>query len=513
MTTTISDNLETRIINELMFAQQSIKIAVAWFNSKNILNILCWKLRGGVAVELILHFDEINSGSESSLDFTEYKRLGGILIWAKGEKSTMHVKFCIIDSKALLHGSCNWTYRAFNKNDEVLNVTKDEPEMTNLYLSNFESLREKYTSHDIFLNRQRNKSYTTKKGYSQKEKGAQTYITTSFEEKKQIFLQALQYFETKYDSDYIQTFKEYWLAENFGRLRFEMDENGQTMNPPLNITLEDMNMKLVNWESKYNIILLERQSKIILDEIMNKTELMNKEYEENGIVLRCRKINYRQVSEGISLTSDRLFGKLLFDSGFELKSDYEYDRFLQETTLIRLCYPITNIEEEEEKAFSDFCLLYEANQAFKQNKEYNRGVLALINPEYTYKSFCDKYGVKYGSNLKHDKSIIEMVSSMKYPFQIKYSYGTISLGINHTSHRKLLLKLNEIFGLELLIGNWFLPTNIPVPYKILYQMDGKQFDFRDDSFENGTMKSIKLPTKYRDSQFYIDKIEELLRRI
>ena len=89
MTTTISDNFETRIINELMLAQQSIKIAVAWFNSKSILNILYWKLGGGVKIELILQYDEINSGSESSLDFSEYKRLGGILIWAKGEKSTI----------------------------------------------------------------------------------------------------------------------------------------------------------------------------------------------------------------------------------------------------------------------------------------------------------------------------------------------------------------------------------------------------------------------------------------
>ena len=86
MTTPISDNFETRIINELMLAQQSIKIAVAWFNSKSILNILYWKLKGGVSIELILHYDEINSGSESSLDFSEYKQLGGVLIWAKGEK-------------------------------------------------------------------------------------------------------------------------------------------------------------------------------------------------------------------------------------------------------------------------------------------------------------------------------------------------------------------------------------------------------------------------------------------
>ena len=63
MTEPISDNLETRIINELMLAQQSIKIAVAWFNSKNILNILCWKLGGGVNVEAVLHYDDINYGS------------------------------------------------------------------------------------------------------------------------------------------------------------------------------------------------------------------------------------------------------------------------------------------------------------------------------------------------------------------------------------------------------------------------------------------------------------------
>jgi DNA replication protein DnaC len=146
MTTTISENFETRIINEIMLAQQSIKIAVAWFNSNNILNILCWKLKGGIGVEIILHHDDINSGGESSLDFTEYLQIGGRLVWAKGEQSTMHAKFCIIDDRVLLHGSCNWTYRAFNKNDEVLNVTNGESELIKSYISTFLSLREKYTT-------------------------------------------------------------------------------------------------------------------------------------------------------------------------------------------------------------------------------------------------------------------------------------------------------------------------------------------------------------------------------
>ena len=198
MTTTISDNFETRIINELMLAQQSIKIAVAWFNSKNILNILCWKLGGGVRVELILHYDEVNSGSESSLNFSEYKRLGGTLIWAKAEKSTMHVKFCIIDEKVLLHGSCNWTNRAFKRNDEVLNVTTDEPEMINSYLSTFASLKGKYTSTAVPFKKM---NYTTQssKEVLHKNESNTVYKTLSIDERKQQFLQALQPFESKYN--------------------------------------------------------------------------------------------------------------------------------------------------------------------------------------------------------------------------------------------------------------------------------------------------------------------------
>lgn len=46
--------------------------------------------------------------------------------------------------------------------------------------------------------------------------------------------------------------------------------------------------------------------------------------------------------------------------------------------------------------------------------------------------------------------------------------------------------------------------------KVLYMMDGTLFSFRDNSFGNGTMKSIKLPTEYKDAQFYIDKIEKML---
>lgn len=509
MTTTISDSFETRIINELMLAQQSIKIAVAWFNSKNILNILCWKLGGGVKVELILHYDEINSGLESSLDFTEYKRLGGVLIWAKSEKSTMHVKFCIIDEKVLLHGSCNWTYRAFKKNDEILNVTTDEPEMINSYLSTFASLNGKYSSVAIPI---KSKCYTThikKNVLHRNEQNAEVYTMLSIDERKQLFIKALQPFETKYDKDYLQTFIEYWLEEHMGKLRFENNEKDD-MITAYGITSDYMKIKLENWKSDYDIIVKARRSALVLHEFRKMAESEN-------IEINCRELDYRYYSgtrfvQMASVTFDRWLGKLLFDRGLFVKEYYEYDEFLHNEKRVPLCNLMTSIEKEEEKAYLDFCILYEAKQALKKIKEFNRSILSSIDPKITYKTFCDNYGIKYGSNLKNDKSIKEFVESKKFPIQIEYKKGAISVGFHHTSHRNFILKLNEIYGLKLLIRNWFIPECIMVPHKVLYVMDGTQFDFRNDSFENGTMKSVKLPTEYKDVQFYVEKIEEIISK-
>lgn len=503
MTNSISDNFETRIINELMLAQQSIKIAVAWFNSKNILNILCWKLGGGVKVEIILHYDKINSGGESSLDFTEYKQLGGIILWAKSEKSTMHVKFCIIDEKVLLHGSCNWTYRAFKKNDEILNVTTDEPEMINSYLSTFASLNYKYSSGAIPIKSKCYSTQTRNNVFHRKEQNAEVHKMLSVDERKQLFIKALQPFKPKYDKDFIQTFIEYWLTENSGILRYETDENGNIMDC-IGISSDYMNIKLENWIFQYNIVVKERQSPFILDEIKKKVHLVRNDYKEKNIELQCDNLFTYGIGGG------RLFGKLLYDRKLYIKQYDEYDSFLQKWKKLTLCYPIESIEEKEVEAFSVFCLLYEANKAFRKNRDYNRSILSSIDSQITYKSVCDKYGIKHGHRLKKEKTIKDVIESLEYPIQLKYHYGTINVFLRSDSNPNRLLKLNEIYGFKFLMVHRSLSTNFKVPYKVLYQMDGEQFDFRDDSFEEGTMKSIKLPTEYKDAQFYIDKIEEML---
>ena len=105
-----------------------------------------------------------------------------------------------------------------------------------------------------------------------------------------------------------------------------------------------------------------------------------------------------------------------------------------------------------------------------------------------------------------------MIDSFKFPVKLEYNFGSININTWSIGNQKRLLKLNEVFGLQLLTTQCCVATYFIVPYKVLYQMDGTQFDFRNDSFENGTMKSVKLPTEYKGAQFYIDKIEELLKR-
>ena len=330
----------------------------------------------------------------------------------------------------------------------------------------------------------------------------------SIEEKKQLFIKTLRPFESKYDKDYIQTFLDFWLAEKAGRLRIEVNENGYQMDL-LGLTPEYVGIKLEHWKRKYDIIMAARQSPFILDEIRREVNVINKDYESKNIELRCN----TAMDEDYSFIQDnRLFGKILYDRGLFLKTLSEHDSFLQTDTDFTLCCPIDSIEEKEQRAFSDFCLLYEANQAFKRNKEYNAAILSSISPENTYRSFCDKYGIYYGHNLKKEKTIKEIIDSLPFPIKLKYYAGSIKIDIRCIGNQKRLSKLNEVFGLQVVTTQCVISTYITVPHKVLYVMDGEQFDFRDDSFENGTMKSIKLPSEYKNAHFYIEKIEELISK-
>ena len=140
------ENIENIIINELMFARKSIKIAVAWFTDAEFIPYLVRKVKGGVSVEILLHHDDINHLGDNSIDFSDFTEVGGKLAWCKSIHSVMHEKFCIIDDEVLIEGTFNWTYYAENRNDEHIIVFKDFPELLKQFIERYESLKKKYAS-------------------------------------------------------------------------------------------------------------------------------------------------------------------------------------------------------------------------------------------------------------------------------------------------------------------------------------------------------------------------------
>lgn len=114
------EDIELYITEELMKAQTTIRVAVAWFTNKRLLSILKFKQKNGVKVEIIINDDNIN---RNALDFKSLLNIGGEVLFTKSSKSLMHCKFCVIDDNVLITGSYNWTTKAEESNKEQITIS------------------------------------------------------------------------------------------------------------------------------------------------------------------------------------------------------------------------------------------------------------------------------------------------------------------------------------------------------------------------------------------------------
>ncbi|MBQ3594248.1 MAG: DUF1669 domain-containing protein [Bacteroidales bacterium] len=130
--------IRNKIIPLLEEATSKVKVAMAWFTSRELFETLLRCLDRNVEVELILLDDVINY-MDYAPDFNIFVNKGGELMIAGSDVGFMHHKFCIIDGKIAITGSYNWTYYAETRNVENIFVT-DSSEIVNLYLSEFRRL-------------------------------------------------------------------------------------------------------------------------------------------------------------------------------------------------------------------------------------------------------------------------------------------------------------------------------------------------------------------------------------
>lgn len=131
------ENIEFQIIKIIESANQSIKIAVAWFTNENIFNSLLKKLDSKIKIEIIINDDDLNN-NDTSLDFNRFIEKGGYFYFINS-KYFLHHKFVIIDNYKIITGSYNFTEIAESINIENIIICENQ-NIVKRYLGEFSSL-------------------------------------------------------------------------------------------------------------------------------------------------------------------------------------------------------------------------------------------------------------------------------------------------------------------------------------------------------------------------------------
>lgn len=151
METAYFKDIRQVILKDLNSANQSIKVAVAWFTNQDLFDKLCEKVNSGLDVEVIIIDDYINNG-DYGLDFQEFINLGGKLRYGNLD-NPMHHKFCVIDSSTLITGSYNWTYYAESRNEENVVLSNGRTFLVKQYVQEFERLKSTLNLVDVAVKR------------------------------------------------------------------------------------------------------------------------------------------------------------------------------------------------------------------------------------------------------------------------------------------------------------------------------------------------------------------------
>lgn len=137
----VFNDIESKIIKEIDKATLSIRVAVAWFTSKSLIEKLIKKAAEGLQVDLIWSEEEKDSSKLSPLFHQNLLEAGGdSYTISKSGMAMMHNKFCIIDQKIVITGSYNWTNNG-GRNSENIVIIRNQ-EVANIYTQNFIDLLE-----------------------------------------------------------------------------------------------------------------------------------------------------------------------------------------------------------------------------------------------------------------------------------------------------------------------------------------------------------------------------------
>ena len=137
-------NIRKELLQVLCESKTEILIAVYWFTNQELFDCLLEQLKRKINVRLIIHNDFINN-RESGLNFQQLIDSGCEFYFSDND-NPMHNKFCIIDGQILVNGSYNWTYYAEEKNRENILIIKNEKQVIDSFVIEFNRLTSLTTS-------------------------------------------------------------------------------------------------------------------------------------------------------------------------------------------------------------------------------------------------------------------------------------------------------------------------------------------------------------------------------
>lgn len=133
------DAIEQEVEKNILSAQKSIKIAMAWFTNYDIFKALKEKLQSSrVEIVLVTNNDLINNGGYC-LDLNELIQ-EGLKVYLYDYPEMIHHKFCIIDDELVMTGSYNWTFFSEAINRENMLVIRGNERVIQDYTKEFQGL-------------------------------------------------------------------------------------------------------------------------------------------------------------------------------------------------------------------------------------------------------------------------------------------------------------------------------------------------------------------------------------
>ena len=219
-------------------------------------------------------------------------------------------------------------------------------------------------------------------------------------------------------------------------------------------------------------------------------------------------LNSRKLHPDCFLSNDRLIGKFLFDNKINMK----VNRFRNSLGVIEYdIKPVHRYDLRVIKTLSryDVSMLYEIQQYLKANDIYNEEKLKQLG-KIGAKDFCKEHSLTYATHMREDKLLKDCIDNLIPVIILGYYEGFMRIIVKGSSYREnnLFRVLNDLYGTNLIQTFTNKKINIAarVPYELLYEMNGLQFDLREDSFEDGTMKSLTIPAEFKELNYYKNEI-------